>query len=897
MGLFSSKKKISVSSVVYNLAGDEKDRVQYLPTTVVSGVLSKNDFSMGDLITGSMLGGPGIQMRSFGRWARTNGYTAAIDQTSGSLIIGNNIDYDLVISQLPLPPGKSASIQTAEVGEADYGFWADQWILLNHPDRINDEFELDFSELINTVYVKFLDVTYSFNPVDFDALARYLYVGYVITDPPSVGPIVTGTTHTVGSPAEYPDTSGWTLNGTVSTPGSMPLEETVHTLVTYSDGRPDEEDTTVTPSTGTYTDLDSEYELETYNGQDPGLLDQISATKQYQHNMRAGVLESVEDTEVTTEDIGGGVIKTTTVTTTTESVGFTYSYRIDSQEIIKKGWSNMNFLIYREGSGNAVLDSMFTASASTGGFFPFIPIRMWNKFLSPTYLPDIYELNKKAYRKVVGPTSRKDYDFLVDSIKDNPSIGDIDFAYAVYAVSLNTKENSSLKYVYKFFQTMLGQGAGGISEYNNWKVQWAVANNSALAWKSWKEAQGNSGDPLFGTVEPVIIPYPEVTLKRINLRSNSMNYNMTVSWSSLEEVTHTGLGKPDATTGDLWWTQGATQEFEEYYRGGRESGGWTTRTITREFVTLNWQDSPTTWRAISMWGLHHSNTVYKGKSVGTSAKSALADADESGFLIPLHEDILKGMSLKDSTQMSTACTYIVFNCYTVTKQKWYQSSWFKIVIVVVAIVITVVTAGAGSPASAGLLGTAAAVGAALGFAGTIAIIVGTIANAIAAMLLTQIISAGATALFGEKVGAIVGAIASVVAVSAGTSMSSGQGMAAGFSNLSSAENIMKLTVAAGGGLAEYMGAETQDVIKQMEELVKEYSAISKEISDLYAASFGMGEVVVDPMQLTDASRYAIVPENAHTFLSRTLLTGSEIADMTNSLLSNFASMTLTTELS
>ena len=897
MGLFSSKKKISVSSVVYNLAGDEKDRVQYLPTTVVSGVLSNNDFSMGDLITGSMLSGPGIQMRSFGRWARTSGYTAAIGQTSGDLIVGNNIDYDLLITQIPVPAGKSVSIQTAEVGEADYGFWADQWILLNYPARINDEFELDFTELTNTVYVKFLDVTYEFNPAGFDGDGRYLYVGYVITDPPSEGSIVTGDTHAVASADDYPDTSGWTLNGTVTTPGSMPLEETVHTLVTYSDGRPDEEDTVVTPSTGEYTDLDSEYELETYNGQDPGALDQISSTKQYQHNMRAGVLESSESTEVTEEEIEPGVFKTTTVTTTTESVGFTYSYRIDTQEIIKKGWSNMNFLIYQYGTGNATLDTMFVASASTGGFFPFIPIRMWNKFLSPTYQPAIYDWNVKAYRKAIGLTSRKDYDYLVESIKDNPSIGDIDFSYAMYAVALNTRENSSKKYVYKFFQTMMAQGAGGISEYNNWKVQWAIANNSMLAWKSWKDAQGNSSDPLFGTVEPAIIPYPEVTLKRVSLKSSSMNFNMSVSWSSLEETVQTGLGQAGAKTGDLWWTQGATHEFEEYYRGGRESGGWTTRTITREFVTLNWQDSPTTWRSISMWGLHHSNTVYKGKSVGTSAKSALADPDDTGFLIPLHEDILKSMSLKDSTQMSTACTYIVFNCYTVTKQKWYSSSWFKIVLIVVAIVIAVVSVGTGTGVSAGLLGTAASVGAALGFAGTVAIIVGTIANAIAAMLLTRIISAGATALFGEKVGAIVGAIASVVAISAGTSMATGEGVAAGFSNLASAENIMKLTVATGGGLAEYMGAETADVIKELDALVKEYSAMGKEIADLYDADFGTGQVMLDPMELTDSSRYAIVPENANIFLSRTLLTGSEIADMTNSLLSNFASVTLSTELS
>lgn len=469
MGLFSSKKKISVSSVVYNLAGDEKNRVQYLPTAVVGSVITGNNLDMADAIRGSLLSGPGIKMRSFGRWARTSGFTSYIGQIGGQLITGSNIDINDLSAQIPVPAGKSISIQTAEIGAADYSFWADQWLLDNHPEQINDDYELDFSEVINTVYLRFPDgSSYSFNPVGFTPQARYLYVAYTITDPPSNGPVATGSVVSVGSPAEYPDTSGWTADGTVSTPSSLSLTKTVHTVVSYSDSRPNEDSTTTTPSTGAFNALDSQYEKKTYNGQVVGSLDQISATKHFQHNLETRVVGSSTATTVTTETITGGVIKTTTVTTTTESLVPAYSYRIDTQEIIEKGWSDMHVLIYQQGTGNAVLDAMFNTPLGNGDYYPFIPLRLNNTFVSSSYLPEQYALNKKAYKKAIG--GRADYDKLIDNIKDNDSIGDIDYAYVVYAVSLNTKENASKKYVYKFFQALMAQGSGGITEYNNWKV-------------------------------------------------------------------------------------------------------------------------------------------------------------------------------------------------------------------------------------------------------------------------------------------------------------------------------------------------------------------------------------------------------------------------------------------
>ena len=54
--------------------------------------------------------------------------------------------------------------------------------------------------------------------------------------------------------------------------------------------------------------------------------------------------------------------------------------------------------------------------------------------------------------------------------------------------------------------------------------------------------------------------------------------------------------------------------------------------------------------------------------------------------------------------------------------------------------------------------------------------------------------------------------------------------------------------------------------------------------------FGAGKVI-DPMAFTTAGQGKV--ESMDTFLSRTLMTGMDIAETTHSMLSEFASLTLT----
>jgi hypothetical protein len=578
------------------------------------------------------------------------------------------------------------------------------------------------------------------------------------------------------------------------------------------------------------------------------------------------------------------------------------SWRIDTQDTSVRTFSDPMIFIYQQNTGNAVLDAMWAVPDSGGDFLPVIPIRLNNQFVSDLYPTTIYPQSKRAVRRALGSLR---YDTLEEKVADNPSLADIDYAYAVFGVSLNVKENASRKYIYKFFEMILEDPTrGGLAVYEDWKDQFELAKASWEDWSTWRQNVDTSGLWSVGP-EPMTLPYPPMPFGSIEVTTDHnlvINYNIRVSWNTLVEETGSGILDGAYGAGDLWFTQGTTEEFEPVYWVLDPSTGLyaqqVTDTLTSESVTLNWQVSATSWKRLVIGGLKHRNLIYGGKSVDTLAVEALDDTDESGFIIPLHEDVYKALPIKDQTQMATACCFLVFNCYQVVKTRWYQTGFFKLLLVIAVIAITYFTGGFGA-SSVGLLGANAAVGAMLGVAaGTVAAtVVGAIANAVAAMVLTAILQKGATALFGDKLGAIIGTIASIVALQVGTGLMNGTSFSSSFGSLMRVDNILKLTLAAGDGIAGYLQGQAAETMAKTAEVNQDYATRAKEIEQAFSELTG-GVNLFNPLQLVDAPSRpnGSLGEPLDTFLQRTLMVGSDVADMTFSMLSNFTDITLSTDL-
>jgi hypothetical protein len=562
------------------------------------------------------------------------------------------------------------------------------------------------------------------------------------------------------------------------------------------------------------------------------------------------------------------------------------SYRIDSQTYIGLAHQQVELFIYRIGSGNAELDELVEEGSSMGEFFPFLPVRVNNVFLSESYHPEAYEQVRKAYKKATGS---KITDF-IDKLEDNPDLGDIDYAYVAFGVSLNVAENSCKRYLYKFFEKLQQSQIGGPNSYDIWKAAVQSQDDAFLTWKTWKAAQTDSESPLFGTAEPPRPGLSGSSMNTVRIAGTSpdidTNYDTRINWFYIDNDGGTGQGRPGAKRGDLWFETLAPDEFVAGVYGSEDLGFSETSGFSIDRVRLYWQKTSTSFTYLDLVGLHHMNFIYGAMNVSVTAAEALADTDESKFIVPLHYETWRETELIHASQMGTACVFVVFNCYKIKKQKWYETGVFQIIIIIIIAILSVIfTGGAGL----GLLGAHMAVGAALGLTGITAAIVGSIANAFVALVLVTILQEVAGAIFGPEIGAVVAAVAMFVIGSTAGSFHSTGSLVLDWGTLMRAENLLSITSSLGQGYAAAINAGTVKLGARMQDFVDNAKAEAEKIQQAYFEQFGYGAGKIDPMMLVDStSASRILAESSDSFLTRTLMTGSEIAEMSRDLLYNFA---------
>lgn len=918
MGLFSSKTIITVASTVYNLAGDEKDRPNYLQTLIVKNVLSGTKTSLGDDINAGYLKGPGIKFRTFFRWALKN--YDEIGMPTGQMFAGDTIPTGDVADQIPHAANENVWVQEARLGDSDYEMWAERWMLDNHPELFSTDWEADMDDATKTIHIKFEATTpptpdASFVATGFIPGEKYIFAYYTKSETGTSEPVEQGTTISLGS-APFPSVTDYGLDTDNTTPRSETLTTETTVVKHWSDGRPNETSHTTSSEDVSVNRRVRVYSKLTYVGNDPD-----SDAKISRKDIRRLVTDKKVVTDVTTDtdtvDIGGGVTRTTTTIVTADVLEQNNSYRDDTQKLYEQKWSQIKLFIYRIGTGNNQLDKLVNDVADYGKFFPMIPFRLDNDFVSDKATEDhdnvdpdwqeIYDLAKKALKK---GTNGGKYTKIEEELRDSDDIGDMDYIYAVYGVSLNCLDRSARRYIYDFFKRLQNDQTGGSNSGTKFAQDMATYKAAYDVWLAWKNSNNNTGGGDHGSIfvgnpepEPPLPPKPTLPSNEIKIQALgesgglNINYDIRISWNFISEGgEHNGLGKAKARKNDVWLEyRGKTTLQNPTYvdptnygdHGGFYTGPIANNTIEYETIRIYWQFENNKYRYIDVAGLVHKNYVYGGKNVTITAKEALEDGEESGFLVPLHYATFRAMPLVHSTQMTTACVFLVINCYQKKKQKWWQRGIFKILFVIAIAIV----AGFFAPGAIGLLGSNIAVGSAIGLTGTAAAIVGSVANALAALVLTTIIEK-VTAKMGVF-GAILGAVLGIVIGGAISNFSQGAGFTFNFSDLMRADNIMKLLDAAGQGYSAYVQASINSMQDQLVKLQEETNSALRDIREQYVEQFGAGGGQIDPAWFMSSNSPAKNPEMRDSFLARTLMTGSDVAGMSMDLLNNMADLTLT----
>jgi hypothetical protein len=556
-------------------------------------------------------------------------------------------------------------------------------------------------------------------------------------------------------------------------------------------------------------------------------------------------------------DLGGGIYETD------------YTWRIDYYDVTSPVSSDRSVYLYKMNSGgNAALDALDDVSSELDGqFFPIIPMRVNNQWLSDVN-GTAYELAKKAYKKAF---NGQKYDECIDKLADNEKLSDIDFANVVFGVSLNVKEIKCKKYLYHFFLNLLNNQTYGKAAYEAYGPALELYRDYVHDLEIWRQFDGMGG------AAPTPVPRPVMLLNSVTVSNNgSVNteYSVTVLWNYIEELSGIGLYS-GLKKGQVTLVNQGTVEYND----PRYDDPSPVNTFD-----IIWQRTSTSWIGVRVVGAMHRNFVYNGKYTETTSGEALDDPDESGFIVPLHFNTFRDMGIVDGTQMSTACTFMVLNCYKVVKIKWYQKGIFKILLVVVfAIVAALFTGGAGI----GLLGSNLVVGTALGFTGLTAGIIGSIVNALAAIALSTVLQPimQKLGILGQLLGVLVGFAIGAVAGSFST------GSPINWMELFKPGNLLKITNALADGYSSMVQANAQSMYQDANDIQSSYKEQSTEIDSLYDKMIGYANPNINPLNLVDNTRY-MYPETRDTFLTRTLLTGSDIADLSQSLLTDFSDLTL-----
>ncbi|MCR5943474.1 hypothetical protein FG152_22080 [Ochrobactrum sp. XJ1] len=506
---------------------------------------------------------------------------------------------------------------------------------------------------------------------------------------------------------------------------------------------------------------------------------------------------------------------------------------------------------------------------------------MTNEFLSETNHPEVFAQTKKAYKKATGSKLTK----IIEDIADNESLDDIDNTYVVFGVSLNVVENACRRYIYTFLKKLQASQIGGPNVYADYKQ--AVLDQKPIADAWWEWFWTRDGHEHVGEEPPKPV-YPTLPDNELRIKGQSnldTQYDVRIQWKFITEVNGTGLGKADAKPGDVWLEFTGTDDVTVTILSAKFENTMD-RSDKYEKIRVWQQVTANTYTYLDVVGLIQRNYVYKMDSQIISAKKALEDVDESGFIIPLHYQTWTDTPLINSTQMATACVFVVFNCYEIHKQKWYQTGIFKILFVIVLAIVSVIfTGGAGI----GILGANMTIGTAFGFSGLTAAIVGSVANALAALVISTILEkvVADLGILGQIIGALIGFVVGSI-----SSISTGGLASFNWGDLLRADRILALTNSVGKGIAGAINADTMGYAQKMQDLQERADEELKKINEAYYAEFGYGsQGLINPFMFVDPDT-SLKAESSSTFLARTLMTGSDVAQMSQDLLYDFVKYSL-----
>jgi hypothetical protein len=321
------------------------------------------------------------------------------------------------------------------------------------------------------------------------------------------------------------------------------------------------------------------------------------------------------------------------------------------------------FWMYKHGAGqHAELDEVFVDSAGVAGsYFPMTYFRFDKSPLSTSSLA--YQTSKKMLKHL-----GMDYDLVSDAINSNPSIGDVEQAILTFAVPSVSTNQAECRYLFDYFDNQ-HEAYGGNTDPRMGLMMARVFDG---------------GGGMFGELFSAF--FNELFTRNTTVIQDG-RFKMTLHNSGIYKRVKAGvIGAVDTYTSG--YNDIVVQE-KISVENVNEVTGTTTYTESVKDTPFRvhvyrHQISPNVYEEVLVSGLKMTYYIWNGYNT-------TADETDDILLIPIDKTVSEDYPITVREVLYARSLHLVFNARSTQEIKWYQQSWFQVVLIVVAIVLTVVT--------------------------------------------------------------------------------------------------------------------------------------------------------------------------------------------------------------
>jgi len=460
-------------------------------------------------------------------------------------------------------------------------------------------------------------------------------------------------------------------------------------------------------------------------------------------------------------------------------------------------------------------------------YLPVIPIRYSNTDLTVPNETELYTTSKKLMT-LLGSS----FGTMGERLNANPGIADIDHAYILFGVNLQTDYVPSLFYLNHHFYQLAQNQRGTESEFLAALADPDVRDEPSnvyvynLAARADKEVPATFEE--YGLALDVVYDYINITIEEGIIGSEGHATKQIMQY----EVTIQNVG-----------FNGVILTYQQ----------------DRYKLILKAQINPYQVRTVVVHNLRVLNWVYRHYLVGTGLLDIIDDPDENGLIIPIQYQLSQQVFDSEKIQLRNAfysdTMLMIVQSIDKIKIKWYQKGWFKIVMMIVVMVIAYWT---GQYYIVGYL-KALEIGimAALYFVGTNVLI------AVAASYIIDYI----VKTYGEKlgiVGAIVLTIAAIIA-----SKGAGIGGVASEYMMTTAQYMLQAATALISSANEFLLEKAEGIKNDFEIFSEKMTGLWEELEEL--TDLLAMKADIDPLVFTKPEKLRILPNETPTvFFNRCL---------------------------